>query len=159
MSPPISRKFPKFGQKQKHTEHERDVKNGDFDRGTPVYFRVFHGTFGISSCFCVVLALVSLVFCYVQFIVCITWTNKRALCMAGVYIATKKVSALTVSVWCVRVWYSSRAQCTKNCILSCSVCSFFTFFFSKTADRMQNPESARNKKKKKSALSFQHQIA
>ena len=60
--------------------------------------------------------------------------------------------ALVVSVRCVRVGYSSRAQCTKN-VHPLVLSVFFIFvFFSKTADRMQNRESARNKKKKKSAL-------
>ena len=154
MSPPITRKFPKIDQKKKHTEHERNVKNGVFDRGTQVYFRVFHGIFGIFSWKSVVLALVSLVSSHVQLIVCAIWTYKRALCMAGVYIATKKVSALTVSVWCVRVWYSSRAQCTKNVHPLVLSVFFFYAFFSKTSDRMQSPESARNKKKKKSALTL-----
>ena len=91
-------------------------------------------------CFPVVLALVSLVFCYVQLIVCTIWTNKRAFCMAGVYIATKKEFALLISVWCVRVGHSSRAQCTKNVHPLVLSVFFIYVFFLKTADRMQNPE-------------------
>ena len=152
MSPPITRKFPKIGQEKKHTEHERDVKNGVFDRGTLVYFRVFHGIFGIFSWKSVVLALVSLVFWHVQFIVCTTWTYKRAFCMAGVYIATKKASSLMVSVWCVRVGSFSRAQYTRNVhplVLSVFLFSFFPF----SSSRMQDPGviQRQNKKNKRAA--------
>ena len=42
--------------------HERDVKNGIFDREAPVIVRIFHGIFRIFSCFSVVLARLSLVF-------------------------------------------------------------------------------------------------
>ena len=60
--------------------------------------------------------------------------------------------ALMANVWCLRVAPSSRAQCTKNVHPLVLSVFFFYVLFSRTADRMQNPESARNKKKKKSAL-------
>ena len=58
--------------------------------------------------------------------------------MTCVYIATKMVFVLMVSVWCVRVGHSSRAQCAKN--VNALVLSVFFNVFLKTADRMQNPE-------------------
>ena len=58
--------------------------------------------------------------------------------MALVCIAAKTAFALVVSVWCVRVGHSSRAQCAKN--VNALVLSVFFNVFLKTADRMQNPE-------------------
>ena len=61
--------------------------------------------------------------------------------MTGVYIATKSVFALMVSVWCVRVGHSSRAQCTKNVHpLVFSVC-FFEFFFKNRRPHAEPPVS------------------
>ena len=59
--------------------------------------------------------------------------------MIGVYIATKKVFVLMFSVWCVRVGHSSRAQCAKN-VHPLVPSVFFLRFFSKSAERMQNPQ-------------------
>ena len=59
-----------------------------------------------------------------------TWTYKRALCMTRVYIAAKTVFALMVSVWCVRVGHSSRAQCTKS-VHPLVLSVFFCFAFLK----------------------------
>ena len=43
----ISKKSPE----KKHTEHERDVKNGIFERETVVYIRIFHSIFGFFRVF------------------------------------------------------------------------------------------------------------
>ena len=48
--------------------------------------------------------------------------------MTGVYIATKKVFALMVSVWCACVRHSSRAQRTKN-VHPLVLSVFLTFLF------------------------------
>ena len=99
-----------------------------------------------DSSFAVVLALVSLVIWHVQFIAFTIWTCKGALCMARVYIATKKVFALMFSVWCVRVVPSSRAQCTKKRASSRAQCVFFSFFFS--SSRMQDHGLSEKQKKR-----------
>ena len=53
--------------------------------------------------------------------------------MTRVYIAAKTVFALIISVWCVRVGHSSRAQCTEN-VHPLVLSVFFTFFSSRMQD-------------------------
>ena len=73
LSAQIKLKFPKIWTQKKHTEHERDVKHGVFERGTPLSFLVFHGFYRHFSRFSFVLALASLVFWYVRLIVYTIW--------------------------------------------------------------------------------------
>ena len=66
--------------------------------------------------------------------------------MTGVYIATKRVFALMVSVWCVRVGRSSRAQCTKNVHPLVLSVFFLDFFFENRRPHAEPPVSEKQKK-------------
>ena len=136
--------------RKKHTEHQRDVKNGIFDCETVVYIGVFHSIFGIFSCFSVGLVRVSLVFWHAQFIMCTIWTYKRALCMIHMYIATKRVFTLISSVWCVCVGHSSRAQWYQKRASTRVPCAFYSFF--SLAIRMQGPRLSEKQKKERPNL-------
>ena len=66
--------------------------------------------------------------------------------MTGVYIATKRVFALMVSVWCVHVGHSPHAQCTKN-VHPLVLSVFFLDFFRKPPTACRTPSKRETKEK------------